>query len=302
MVQSVKSAVMKVLIIAVIGWACHLVAAQEVCSTFCSSLGMLQSNPGKSCNDIYQIKKASRGVSGNYWINTTTGVHQVYCDMELECGGHKGGWMRIADLDAVRGDDCPSGWNKITTPVAACIADSSAGCHSTNSTTFGILYSKVCGMAVGYQYGDADGFSGKQFPSRTINGPYVEGVSITYGTPRKHLWTYAIGLRSGGTSEHTSHCPCSQFPGRSPPFFVHDNYYCESGSEPYPRSSVYTNDPVWDGKNCSGEDNCCSEPSLPWFYRQIPLTTSEDVETRICRDETSSSENVLVRELQLYIQ
>ena len=117
-------AVMKIVIIVmVIGWIGHLVAAQDkVCSSFCSSLGMLQSTPGKSCNDIYQINKVSRGVSGNYWTNTTTGVHQVYCDMELECGGHKGGWMRIADLDTSRGDDCPSGWTEITTPVAACIA------------------------------------------------------------------------------------------------------------------------------------------------------------------------------------
>ena len=43
-----------------------------------------------------QFNKAIRGVSGKYWIKTTTGVHQVYCDMKLECGGHKGGWMRIA--------------------------------------------------------------------------------------------------------------------------------------------------------------------------------------------------------------
>ena len=79
------------------------------------------------------------------------GVHQVYCDMELECGGHKGGWMRIADLDTSRGDDCPSGWTKKSTPVAACIAPSSnAGCYSTNFSTLSIPYSKVCGMAVGY--------------------------------------------------------------------------------------------------------------------------------------------------------
>ena len=105
----------------------------------------------KSCDDIYQINKAGRGASGNYWINTTTGVHQVYCDMELECGGHKGCWIRIADQDTCRGDDCPSGWTNITTPVIACIVPSSnAGCYSANSSTLSIPYSKVCGMAVGY--------------------------------------------------------------------------------------------------------------------------------------------------------
>ena len=58
---------MRVVVFAVIGWVCHLVAAQEsTCSTFCSSLGMLQSNPGRSCDNIYEINKASRGASGNY--------------------------------------------------------------------------------------------------------------------------------------------------------------------------------------------------------------------------------------------
>ena len=26
--------------------------------------------------------------------------------MELECGGHKGSWMKIADLDTGKVDDC----------------------------------------------------------------------------------------------------------------------------------------------------------------------------------------------------
>ena len=133
---------------------------------------MLQSSPGKSCDDIYQINKASRGASGNYWINTTSGVHQVYCDMELECSGHKGGWMRIADLDASRGDDCPSGWTNITTPVAACIAaNSDAGCHSAIFSTLNVPYSEVCGMSVGYHGNSLDGFAGLQFSTKSINGP-----------------------------------------------------------------------------------------------------------------------------------
>ena len=291
----------------VIGWIGHLVAAQEkVCSSFCSSLGMLQSTPGKSCNDIYQINKASRGVSGNYWINTTTGVHQVYCDMELECGGYKGGWMRIADLDTRRGDDCPSGWTNITTPVAACIAPSNnAGCYSTNFSTLSIPYSKVCGMAVGYQRTTVDGFAALR-ATPSINNPYVDGVSITYGNPRKHLWTYAIGHSDSNvpTPQVAISCPCSEFPGQSPPSFVHDNYYCESGNGLQNSAvlGVFTDDPVWDGDGCSDGNNCCSDPSLPWFYRQLFRTTTEDIETRICRDEVSTSEDVLVRELQLYVQ
>ena len=292
-------AVVKVVIIAALGLVCQSVAAHEkVCSAFCNSLGMVQSNPGKTCNDIYQINKATRGVSGNYWINTTTGVHQVYCDMELECGGHKGGWMRIADLDTRRGDDCPSGWTKITTPVTACIAPSSnAGCYSAIFSSLSVSYSKVCGMAVGYQGSSTDGF---QTSMKSINGPYVDGVSITYDSPRKHIWTYAIGHTSDQDPAAPFNCPCSQFPGSLPPSFVHDNYYCESGTT-QANSGVFGGDPVWDGLGCSSQNNCCSDPSLPWFHHQIPLTASEDIETRICRDEASSNEEVLVRELKLYI-
>ena len=64
----------------------------------------------------------------------------------------------------------------------------------------------------------------------------------------------------------------------------------------------FVDDPVWDGDGCSSDNNCCSEPSLPWFYRQIPLTASQDIETRICRDQISDNEDVLIGELQLYVQ
>ena len=151
-------------------------------------------------------------------------------------------------------------------------------------------------MAVGYQSGNTDAFASTQ----SINGPYVDGLSITYGTPRKHVWTYAIGV-SEQSNKGNYICPCSQFAGRLPPSFVHENYYCESGAV-FTDTRVFIDDPVWDGKNCSSEDNCCSDPSLPWFYRQLPLAANEDIETRICCDETNSTEDVFIRELQLYIQ
>ena len=152
-------AVLKIAILLAFGCFVQLVVAQgKVCSTSCSSLGTMQNTPGKSCDEIYQVNKASRGVSGDYWINTTSGVHQVYCDMELECGGHKGGWMRIADLDTSRGDECPTGWTKITTPdvptrpatVVCRSPDDSAGCYPTSFPVNGADFHKIsqCGRKV----------------------------------------------------------------------------------------------------------------------------------------------------------
>ena len=71
--------------------------------------------------------------------------------MSLECGGEKG-WMRIANINATGGDNCPRGWRKITSPTRACRASSdNAGCYSAHFTTYNIPYSRVCGMVVGYQ-------------------------------------------------------------------------------------------------------------------------------------------------------
>ena len=262
--------------------------------------GLSVSYPGESCLDIYQKNPHSHGKSQKYFIKNGNQTYSVYCDMELKCGGEKG-WMKIAHVS--NGESCPSGWKSITSPVAACRATSDkAGCYSAHFTTYNTSYSRICGMVVGYQKGTTDGFASIHYASRSISGPYVDGVSITYGIPRKHIWTYGIGHKDKH-STGSANCPCSQYPGRLPPSFVYDHYYCESGSlSSTSHGSYYTTDPVWDGKGCSSENSCCSNPSLPWFYRQIPLTANKDIEARICRDEAFANEDVLVREIQLYVQ
>ena len=308
---------MKITLI-LVGWVCQFVAAQEkICSRFCNSLGMMQTNPAKSCNDIYQINKASRGVSGNYWINTTTGVQQVYCDMELECGSNKGGWMRIADLDTSRGDNCPSGWSNITTPpspevVEVCRASGDTpGCYQTIYSTYGFSYSSVCGMAKGYQKGTPDGFAAVRLFQRgtTISQAYVDGLSININSNTlKHIWSFAVGH----TIDRAS-CPCSVMVsnngsvlvGQEPQQFVKNNYYCDTGNS---QSSIldgdayYTADPLWDGEGCSGINHCCNEPGMPWFLRHFPSSVSGDIAARICRDQSFPDEETLIEQFQLYVQ
>ena len=304
-------AILKLVIIAAV---CQFVAGQEkVCSAFCSALGMLEASPGKSCDDIYQINKQSRGMSGDYWINTTTGVQQVYCDMELECGGQRGGWMRIANLDTSRGDSCPSGWGSITSPLAACrSANDNAGCYSTGFSVNGVSYHKVCGQARGYQVHTTDAFGGPRLVRgsiyvKDIDGAYVDGLSITIGSPRKHVWTYASGNNDNNTAltdqtEDDHSCPCAAVPGPSPAAFVHNNYYCESGADGGHVNNIYMSDALWDGSQCDGpHDNCCTETGQPWFYRQFPVAQQFDIEARICADEGYDNEGVLVDQLQLFV-
>jgi len=159
-------------------------------------------------------------------------------------------------------------------------------------------------MVIGYQKGSTDGFAAFHYPSKSIHGPYVDGVLITYSTPREHIWTYAVGNNDKSDTGFSSNCPCSQFPGQSPPALVGSNYYCKSGrllNNGTANGVYYTDDPVWDGENCSTENTCCSDPSLPWFHHQLPLTTLESIDARICRDELFGNEDVLVKEIKLFV-
>ena len=283
-------------------------AEEEACSRLCNKcLGMLQSSPGKSCADIYQINKASRGVSGLYWISTTSGPQQVNCDMELECGGHKG-WTTIVKLDTSKGDACPSGWTNITTPdvipKVVCRSENDAsGCHSAIFNTYNITFTKICGQVKGYQKGYPDGFHSSKHYTKSINDYYVDGLSITLGNPRKHVWTYAVGA-SDDYIYPNSNCPCAATPGPDPPAFVGDHYYCESGNTgTVSASDFYTSDMLWDGYGCHHADNnCCTNHDMPWFFRQFSRSIQDNLEARICHRRSLYNEDTLVESIELYIQ
>ena len=85
----------------------------------------------------------------------------------------------------------------------------------------------------------------------------LDGISLTYGTPRKHIWSFALSA-----SEYSGRysCPCSSRRGTRPLPFVREHYYCDSGSiERVAYEDYYTDDPLWDGKGCSSVDTCCGD-------------------------------------------
>ena len=86
-----------------------------------------------------------------------------------------------------------------------------------------------------------------QMQKQSIDGVYVEGISLTLGSPRKHMCTYAAGL-SNDHNHSDRNCPCATFPGASPPAFVGNDYYCESGNtEIFDQVTYHLSDPLWDG-------------------------------------------------------
>ena len=262
------------------------------------TLGISGTDPASSCNEIYQRNPTSRGTVDQYWIKTNEGLLKVTCNMKLKCGGVEGGWMQVVDVDMNRDDSCPGTWRKITNPKKLCLGLSTGGCASANFNVKGVSYDNICGQAKAYQKGLTDAFQSK---TQSIDGHYVEGISITLGSPRKHVWTYAAGL-SDDYDYKQYNCPCATVPGPIPPAFVGNDYYCESGDVgTYESAPYYLSDPLWDGSGCGSGNGCCAQIGMPWFYRKLQITTAEDFEVRICKSSSASTEDIAVEKLELFV-
>ena len=151
----------------------------------------------------------------------------------------------------------------------------------------------MCGWIIGYQFGYPNGFSYRS--TYAVNQPYVDGVSITHGSPRSHIRTLAAH-----GSESNSGCPYEG--GPSAPSFVGSNYYCESGYDGTgdPSDVLYTSDPLWDGEQCESEGSCCS--TAPWFTADLVNPTTDDIEVRICSNNYEDEEDTPIHFLGLYIR
>lgn len=221
---------------------------------------------------------------------------------EQECG--EGFWYQLLSVNmSDPTNQCPRGWvEENEGGVRACGRGiTGSGCIPTTISARKHRYSKVCGKAIGYQYGHTDAFA-FQLSSATIDQVYVDGLSITHGSPRQHIWTYAAGVREGPSYNTRSNCPCSNNPGQRPPHYIGNNWYCESGN---PTAStlqgIFSNDPLWDGQDCEG--SCCTGKSAPWFTTEIAVPTNDDIEARICSNEHSNTnEDVFIHIFEIYIQ
>ena len=269
--------------------------------------------PGYPANSCAELAEQEPDIpSGNYWIlNSTQSPVQVFCEMGEVFPASlniTGGWVRVADLNMIDPDQqCPENLNQsYTNPIRLCGRRTDYGCDSVTFTTYGVQYQQVCGRVRGYQFGSPDGFNDIDCRNCTndIDTPYVDGVSITHGaSPRKHIWTYAAGYSDVGITSPIATCPCTGG-GSSPPPFVASDYYCESGVNTGSWTHVlHPNDPLWDGQDCNGlERTCCDPPNLPWFCKELPGPTTDDLEFRICGDEMLSNEDTPIDLVQLYIQ
>ena len=263
-----------------------------------------------SCQEIKN--KQPNSPSGVYLLATSNGTKHTYCNMEELCGSGVG-WTRLGYLDMTDATvNCPSGFRLYQSGGVRACGRTTSGCVSVQFPSNGISYSQVCGRVVGYQWGATDAAQVRGASHNEINSYYIDGVSITRGFPRQHVWTLMAGLLEAsnyaGTNDGRFNCPCSQFSPQSSTLqsFIGNDYFCESGNPATDgtfQPILYTSDPLWDGKGCgSFEGDCCAAPGLPWFNKILNTTTTDYLELRVCGDEDTTNEDVPVSYYELYVK
>ncbi len=260
--------------------------------------------PALSC-----VSLSSSSPSGYYWVRATNGsAVRVYCDMTRSCGNAIGGWVRVANLDMTNSShQCPSGLRQRTNSnLRTCVKNmDSPGCSAVQYSTASIRYSRVCGKITAYQFNTTDAFAFSHRTGSNISTTYVDGVSLTHGHPREHIWTFASAFDELGGAPSDS-CRCIRSDAPAPPSFVGMDYFCDTGRVRYtpgvPSPPIFSDDPLWDGAGCGTPNNCCSFNTPPWFYKQLPRPTTDDIEMRVCRDEDVQNEDVAIVKVEIYIR
>ena len=222
----------------------------------------------------------------------------------ISCGGL--GWRRVVYLNFTDPNTtCPSGWQLTSHSKRTCgrVSYFSYSCDSVTFPVSGGDYTRVCGRIIGYQYDYTNAFFYYNIGLvTTIDAAYISGVSLTHGSPRQHIWTFAVGY--GGMNVISPvHCPCETTINTTIPPFVGGDYFCETGrhgGNSFASRIFYPDNPLWDGQNCTATSTCCSFNNPPYFTKELPSPTTDDIEARICTP--SANQDVPIEFMELYVQ
>ena len=213
------------------------------------------------------------------------------------CG--PGFWRQVFYLNVSNeGQSCPGDWNEEILSTRGC-AGADVSCQSAFSGKSNTAYNEVCGRVIGIGAGSPDAFFRFIENQTTIEDNYLDGVSVTHGAPgsRTHIWSFGAGHPTPSYSPYYARCHCEDSTRDDfavlPISEVGENYFC---------SSTYSRDRIWSGSGCNTASSCCSFHNPPYFSVQLPTPTTDQIELRICTDETVDSEPVLVLFAEIYVQ
>ena len=77
---------------------------------------------------------------------------------------------------------------------------------------------------------------------------------------------------------------------------VHETGHRNSWSGRY-----YPDNVLWDGVGCDSASSCCTFNNPPWFRKDLPQPTTNDIELRLCGDESGRSEDTPIEAIEIYV-
>ena len=182
------------------------------------------------------------------------------------CNTFSPAWRRVVYINmADAAAECPRGLHNVSEGNKTACSGMSVDNNCT-SLTFptGWSYTHVCGRVRGYMLGNKTRGVILDRANDT-DTHYADGVLITTsGSPREHLWTYAVGMDD-------THCPCI-FGGIFFPVIKLEHQYCE-----YER--LGWDEPLWNEARCGTYNQCCKRQG--WFHRRVQHFT-DNIEVRWC--------------------
>lgn len=214
-------------------------------------------------------------------------------------------FLNMTDPD----QNCPGEWQLRSSPRRTCERRVIRGC-SLAAYSSPTSYSEVCGRIIGYQYGSTDALYrpivARHTPDLASNQMSVMdgGIMLTHGrSPRKHIWTLF-----SGTSQRARGilgCPCninSSIRNRVPSPWPGQDFFCDSATTVQSIDyHFYKNNPLWDGIGCNETlTTCCQFNNPPWFCKQLPQLTSDNIELRLCAD--NPNEGTPIELIEIYVR
>ena len=220
-------------------------------------------------------------------VNSRVLVEQLFDT--APCGGL--GWTQIASIDmADVAQQCPPPFVVTDSPGRSCQPRDGTNCPGVTFPGPGAPYTRVCGRIYGYGIRTPDAFHAG---APTIDGPYLDGISLTYGSPRQHIWSFAVGHGDSFGTQNIR-CPCGNSDRNVaplPPSFVGSNYFCDN---------LNNGGELWDAMGCTND--CCTFNDPPEISVTLAAPTTASVEMRVCHNQAFADETVHFNLVQLYVQ
>ena len=92
---------------------------------------------------------------------------------------------------------------------------------------------------------------------------------------------------------HIASCPCFQSSTTSPPSVVGNDYFCDTAvwGSSTAEGVFHPDDPLWNGQGCASISNCCEFNNPPWFCKQLPQSTTDNIEFRLCENSVPEDDD-----------